>query len=325
MWSLLVFVVVFCLLSADYGAAGSQVTTPQDTLSQGDTSPTPFHEWQILETPQSLTLSFEDWLEALSSKDVIYVGEEHHNRFHVIAAVKILEALVAKDRRPAVALEMLSWDAQPALSRYLSGQTSKAAFLEEVRWEQTWGGPYEDYEPLITFARERHLPVLALNPPRSLVRRVASVGLAKAISDPETIGWGMGQEIPDDPRYGELISRQIRLCHAGLSEQGYQRMYEASIFRDEGMAKTIADYLRDRQPGDGPLLSYTGGGHIQYKLPVPNRVARRSNDTVRQTTVYLSAFESSRAKDIQELLREGIADYLWLTPLGDHGVPRRCG
>lgn len=284
-----------------------------------------FFEWQVLEARTGRSLSFEDLIGILSTQDVIYIGEEHHNRFHVMAAVKILEALVSQGRRPAVALEMFSWDVQPALTRYLTEQTSIQTFLEAVQWERTWGGAYEDYAPLIDFARERHLRVLALNPPRSLVRRVVSVGLAKALRESEAIAWGMNQDLPEDRPYADLISKQIMLCHPGLSEQGYQRMYEASQFRDEGMAKIITDYLRDRQSGQGPLLSYTGGGHIQYDLPIPKRVLRRQNGQAQQATIYLTSFEGSRNSDIKPLVQEGIADYVWLTPPSAHGAPRRCG
>jgi uncharacterized iron-regulated protein len=286
-------------------------------------SPT-FLEWQILETATGRSLNFEDWIGTLSNKDVIYVGEEHHNRFHVTAAVKILEALITQGRRPALALEMFSWDAQPAINRYLSGQTPLQAFLEAVHWEQTWGGAYDDYAPLINFAREHQLKLLALNPPRSLVRRVVAVGLAQTLREPETLAWGMTQEIPDDRSYADLISKQITLCHPGMSEQGYQRMLEASQFRDEGMAKIITDYLQDRRPEQGPLLSYTGGGHIQYQVPVPKRVVRRHGGLA-QTTIYLASFDGNRSPDLQGLLQDVIADYVWLTPLSAHGAPRRCG
>jgi uncharacterized iron-regulated protein len=284
-----------------------------------------FFEWQLFDTRTGRSMNFEDWIASLGSQDVIYLGEEHHNRFHVMAAVKILEALLSKGRRPAVALEMLSWDTQPALNRYLAEEISIADFLREVRWDETWGGVYDDYAPLIDFGRRHHLPVLALNPPRPLVRRVVAVGLARALEELQTAGLAvMGQEIPDDARYAEIITKQIELCHPGMSAHGYQRMFEASLFRDEGMAKTIAEYLRDRNPDDGPLLSYTGGGHIQYQLPVPNRVLRRHAAT-RQTSVYLSSFELKRTDELNALLRDRIADYLWLTPLGAHGAPQRCG
>jgi hypothetical protein len=105
-------------------------------------------------------------------------------------------------------------------------------------------------------------------------------------------------------------------------------MYEASMVRDEGMAKALVSLLetmRRESPDERRMIvSYTGGGHIQYNLPVPARVARRLSGHVRQVTVYLTAYDASRMEEIRELLREGIADYVWLTPPAGHGPVQRC-
>jgi hypothetical protein len=105
-------------------------------------------------------------------------------------------------------------------------------------------------------------------------------------------------------------------------------MFEASMVRDEGMAKTLVHRLNQIRSGSdpmaGPLVSYTGGGHIQYNLPVPKRVARRLTDQVRQVSVYMTSFEVGRIEELQDMIREKIADYLWLTPVSAQGPPRRC-
>jgi len=74
----------------------------------------------------------------------------------------------------------------------------------------------------------------------------------------------------------------------------------------------------------GPVVSYTGGGHIQYNLPVPKRVARRLSNQVRQLSIYMTSFEQGRLDDLHEMITGKIADYLWLTPVSAQGIPRRC-
>lgn len=291
----------------------------------------PLHAWQILDVKTGRAVEFDEWMGQLAAGEVIYLGEEHHNRSHIEAALKVLEALLQRNRQPFLTLEMFSWDGQVALDQYLvDPATPRDRFLQESHWEQNWPGSYDDYEPLILFAREHHLPVLAMNPPRPLVRRVARQGLTQALADPEMQRWGMtNQLLFDDPGYRKILTSQLRLCHPGGSDDVYQRMYEASLFRDEGMAKTITDALSRTRAGDphgaGPVVSYTGGGHIQYNLPVPNRVLRREAGSVRQVTVYMLAYEPARTEEVHNLLQEGISDYVWLTPLSAHGPPRRCG
>jgi hypothetical protein len=100
------------------------------------------------------------------------------------------------------------------------------------------------------------------------------------------------------------------------------------MVRDEGMAKTLAaglDALRRETSGSrAVMVSYTGAGHIQYGLPVPMRVARRLFGQVKQTTIYMTSFDKSRIEDVRELVREKIADYVWLTPMSQKGPPKRC-
>ncbi len=299
-------------------------------LNADEQRPEAFHQWQVLEVKTGRAVAFEDWMVRLATQEVIYLGEEHRNASHVEAALQIMRALLKRDRQPVLALEMFGWDGQDGLDRYLSDRgTAREVFLQESHWEKNWGGRYEDYEPLVNFAQEWHIHVLALNPPKALVRRVARDGLAGALADPEMSRWEMREgALSDEPAYRKVILEQLRRCHDGLSDEAYQRMYEASNFRDEGMAKTISEYLRRVQnglaPQGGPIVSYTGGGHIQYHLPIPNRVLRRHAGPIRQTTVYLTAYEPARSEEIRELIRDSIADYVWLTPLGADGAPRRC-
>ena len=296
-------------------------------------SPQVWDEWsvgQVLNAKTGRSVSMNDWLEGLAGSDVIYLGEEHHNRSHIEGALTVLRSLVNRGRRPVLAMEMFGWEGQPALDGYLeTKEPARLEFLERVGWKQNWGGAFEDYEPLVQFAKDQRLPVLAMNPPKPLIRQVVKSGLAQAKGQPEWRQWGMEQEtIVDDPAYRSRILSQLQACHGGGAPEDYQTMYEASMVRDEGMAKTItAAVKRVTVTGDqaqGPVVSYTGGGHVQYRLPVPNRVARRVQDGLKDVTIYMATFEQERAAELYQLMQEGIADFVWLTPPGSQGAPRRC-
>lgn len=293
----------------------------------------PWDRWQaghVVDTRTGLPVPMNSWLEKLTLYDTIYLGEEHHNRFHIDAALLVLRSLMEQGRRPVLAMEMFGWDGQPALDEYLSSNSSlREEFLERVRWKQNWGGAFEDYEPLVKFAKEHQLPILAMNPPKTLIRQVVKQGLVQIKAQAEWQQWGMESEIiADAPAYRSRILSQLEECHGGGSPDDYQRMYEASMVRDEAMAKTLAVALRrirsEGSPVQGPMLSYTGGGHVQYGLPVPNRVARRIPEGVKQMTVYMATFEAGRADELWQAMSEGIADYVWLTPQASQGPPRRC-
>jgi uncharacterized iron-regulated protein len=310
------------------GCTSGGGTRSSASLQVGDLAP--FKEWQIIDTATGQPVSLDQWTALLLQQDIIYLGEEHHNRFHIDAALTILRRLKAEGRTPALAMEMFGWDGQAALDQYLAGLAmNRQEFIEAVRWQQNWGGPYEDYEPLVLVAREHHWTLDAMNPPKPLVRIVAKNGLAQVKLDPMMAQWGMQDEvIVDDPIYRARILQQLQACHGKGDDSLYQTMLEASMVRDEGMAKTLVQRLtRIRLGADttaGPLVSYTGAGHIQYNLPVPKRVARRLTDQVRQVSVYMTSFQVGRIEELQDMIREKVADYLWLTPVSAKGPPRRC-
>ena len=287
-------------------------------------------EGQIIDTATGRSVNIDQLIERLERQEVVYVGEEHHNQFHIKNTLAILNQLTSESHRPMLAMEMFGWESQSLIDRYLGGnELTRPEFLDQVNWKQNWGGPFEDYEPLVSFAKTQRLRLVAMNPPKSLVRLVARNGLEQVTRDADWARWGMqGEVIVDDPSYREKILQQLRACHDGGTEKLYQTMYEASMVRDEGMAKTVVSLVEAiraaKDPQAGPIVTYTGGGHIQYNLPVPKRVARRLSQEVRQVSVYMTAFERERLNDLQEMIEGKIADYVWLTPLGAQGSPRRC-
>ncbi len=284
-----------------------------------------FQVGQIYDVSKQQLLKIEDLVPHVLAADLIFIGEEHYTPSHLKAAETILSKLLEHQRQPSLAMEMFSWDGQLGLDRYIEkSEATLEELLDESHWSKNWGGEFVDYQSLVTFAKSHKLNLLALNPPRPLVRMVAKQGLAKALEAPEMDNWPIGKIVEDDPDYEKLIFEQIESCHAGLPDHVYRRIFEASIFRDEGMAQVIRNYLNHKSPSEGPLVSYTGGGHIQYHIPVPKRV-KRTRPEIKMVTIYLVAWDPSKEEEVQAELQNGIADFLWLTPLGPKGIQARCG
>lgn len=294
-----------------------------------DSSNASWQAGRVIELKTGRSIDLPTFLSTLSRYDIVYLGEEHYNQHHINAALTVMRTVLADGRRPVLTMEMFGWDGQSALDEYLSTPApDRQWFLEQARWKQNWGGAFDNYEPLVDFSREHRLALQAMNPPKPLIRQVVKAGLDEARKGQDWIEWGMDrEEIVDDQAYRARILDQLKRCHGGGTDEDYVRMYEASMVRDEGMAKTVADaFVRARQEPQHHtlILSYTGGGHIQFNLPVPKRVARRLGQPVAQTTVYLTSFDPARIGEIRDLVQDGIADYLWLTPVSQQGPPQRC-
>ena len=319
--------VLVCAFLSFVACAGTEQAASSGPVMEAASS---FRSGQIIDTTNEESISIEELMRRLLRQEVVYLGEEHHNRFHIETALSLLNSLSRAGRRPVVAMEMFGWESQPLLDRYVQGDDlTRRDFLNQVGWAQNWGGPFETYEPLVIFTKTEHLRLVALNPPKTLVRLVAKKGLAQARLEEDWTRSSMQEEtIVDDPSYRQKILEQLRACHDGGSDDMYQKMYEASMVRDEGMAKTIVSLVKvlrgSADPVVGPVISYTGGGHVQYNLPVPQRVARRLSGTIRQTSIYMTSYSEKRREELREMLTSRIADYIWLTPLSEGGMPRRC-
>src|SRR5437899_687036 len=179
----------------------------------------PFQEWQILEVKTSRPISFTDLLTDLATVDVIYIGEEHNHRSHIEASLRILRALIDRNQKPALGLEMFGWDGQAGLDHSLAAlDMAPDRFPQAAHWKENWGGGYNDYAPLIDFARSHHLPALALNPRKPLVRRVAKQGLSSALKAPEMLRWTMRDEaLSDGPAYRAVSGPRRPPRHGGRS------------------------------------------------------------------------------------------------------------
>jgi uncharacterized iron-regulated protein len=315
------------ILQRVFGTAGSVYLLLAWTSCAYSQEQGPYEVDQLIEVKTKQIVTLEKLRPQLIEAEVIYLGEEHYTPSHIEAALKIMNLLLEAGRKPALAMEMFGWDGQKALDRYLKGQIqSEEEFLKKAVWEKNWGGEFKDYKPLVDFSKKHHTPLYALNPPKDLVRLVSSKGLSEALKDPSMSQWDIPSNISlKDPEYRRVIFPQITACHPGYPDDVYQPFYEASIFRDEGMAKVIQEYLQKKPKDSGPLVSYTGGGHIQYDIPVPKRVQKSQPSGFKDLSIYLIALDHSRTEEIDSAIDEAIADYVWLTEMGPKGPQPRCG
>ena len=50
-------------------------------------------------------------------------------------------------------------------------------FLQATRWQKSWGVDFGNYKAILDFARDRHIDLIALNPPMDLQDQVRRHGL----------------------------------------------------------------------------------------------------------------------------------------------------
>ncbi len=134
-----------------------------------------------------------DIVNASENADVIFIGESHGDPAAHFLEEKIfreiyLSSSKKKDVRAfLLSLEMFERDVQPVMDEYLADLISERHFLDSAR---PWPNYRRDYRPLVEFAKENHIPVIAANAPGRYANRVSRLG-PQALKDlpPSAKNW----------------------------------------------------------------------------------------------------------------------------------------
>lgn len=144
-------------------------------------------------TPATL----DDVVEAMGRHEVVFIGESHDDPTgHMLESTLLERAYGAYGERTtagveprpvALSLEFFERDVQPVVDEYLAGLIGERSFLDDSR---PWPRYETDYRPLVEFAKENGIPVIASNAPRRYIRQVSSNGRAWLEGlGPEARGW----------------------------------------------------------------------------------------------------------------------------------------
>lgn len=158
--------------------------------------------------------------EHLSAAEVIFIGEKHNDAVAHLLEKEILAAVHRKKRSVALTMEMFERDVQPVLDGYLDGHYRKSHFLSASR---PWPAYATDYEPMVEYAREHGLPVVAGNAPRRLVNYVTRNGPDALLSLPEEeLKWlpPLPYHVPAEGRYVEKLREVFSQAMPGAKEEG---------------------------------------------------------------------------------------------------------
>ncbi|MGB3668833.1 MAG: ChaN family lipoprotein [Phormidesmis sp.] len=252
-------------------------------------------------TPPSAADNTET-LAAIATSQVIYLGETHTDLNDHLAQLEIVEAL-ATQSDIAIGLEMFQRPFQSVLNSYLADEITETALIEQSEYETRWGYDWEFYAPIIRYAKENQIPLIALNTPAEVTRQVAQSGLASLSGEALTYIPPIDEIDTTDAAYRDAIAAVFN-AHGGAGHSSaFENFFAAQVLWDETMAQRIVTQL-EADP-EKQVVVLVGEGHIAYDYGIPNRVERRIPD-VAQASVRL-------VPSTQEIEPE-FADFLWITP-----------
>lgn len=97
----------------------------------------------------------------MDKSQIVYIGDFHAQAQSARAVLRIARKLGAPN--VCLGLECFFVEHQKIINIYLSGHLSEREFLKKIEWKKNWGFPWEFTRPLMKWASQNKVPVVALN------------------------------------------------------------------------------------------------------------------------------------------------------------------
>jgi uncharacterized iron-regulated protein len=267
------------------------VTAPPTNLD------TIFPDWdKTCGKPENFISSPQQMLLELAKADVVYLGETHDSSIDHQNQLKIIQELQQRHPKIAIAMEMFQRPYQGVVDQYLAGKLTEQELTEKSEYEKRWGFPWENYAPILRFAKAKQLPVLALNTPSEVTRQVARQGLESLTPSQKQFIPPFAEIRTDNEKYRQLALQAFQqhqdAGHGNSADA--ERFFLAQVLWDETMAEGIAKFVKANP--DYQVVVLAGQGHIIYGYGIPSRVKRRlEGKKLIQRSVLLSPPEEATA------------------------------
>lgn len=118
---------------------------------------------------------YEKMLDACEGADVVFFGESHNNPISHWLQLELTKDLYEKKNgNLTLGAEMYESDGQIIIDEYFSGAINQSSFEKEMR---LWPNYKTDYKPVLEFAKEKGVKMIATNIPRRYANLVFRNGL----------------------------------------------------------------------------------------------------------------------------------------------------
>jgi uncharacterized iron-regulated protein len=183
----------------------------------------------------------------LQKYDVVFFGEYHDQSEIHQYELELLEAMYkAKGAKLALSMEMFEADNQSKLNNFLADTLSEENFLAASR---PWPNYRTDYAPLVNFAKEKKMPVIAANVPRFLAAHVAKNNASTEGVEAQYQQWLPKHTYAPEGAYKDKFYAQMSSPAAPMKmpPQRLAAVYAAQCLKDDKMAESIAAFADAHQ------------------------------------------------------------------------------
>jgi len=217
--------------------------------------------------------------DALVSYDVVFFAEIHgHPGIH-LQELKLLRALHERDPKWILSFEQFERDVQGVVNDYVAGRIGERTLIDQGR---AWDNYRTSYRPLLTYAREHQLPVIAAEAPVWAIVCIGQYGpdILEQFKPAERAWVARELHVTSDAYREKYLQFQSgSATHGGggaatpEAQLKSERSFAAQVARDDTMAESIV-LARQQYPGR-KLLHITGNFHAEGFLGTVTRLRLR--------------------------------------------------
>ncbi|MEL6962759.1 MAG: ChaN family lipoprotein [Pseudomonadota bacterium] len=283
-------------IASSFAVGAMLVLAPTSSLSAHESAEHNCVEiGQWIDPATGLIQAYDQMISNAAESPIVMLGEIHPHIEHHRWQLAVISALHGRRPNMVLGFESFPRAVQPALDRWVAGELSETAFLEEANWSTNWGFDPELYLPLFHFARLHRVPMIALNVERDFVSRIRDEGLEnipederRGLTEPktpvdayldslaETFGQhlNLGSEAGSQDTEAETNEGEATNTETAPAEPlnikddpRFQRFVRVQTTWDRAMAQALAE--ASTREGSPLVVGVLGNGHLERGFGVP--------------------------------------------------------
>lgn len=223
--------------------------------------------YKIYDTKAKKETTIDAIADAFGNADVLFFGEEHNDSIGHLLEKMILEKSYEKiGDRLILSMEMFETDVQMVLDEYLAGYIKEKNLIKEAR---AWNN-YNDYKPLVEYAKEHKIKVIAANTPARYTGSVSRNGyeILEKLS-PEAKKFL--PPLPIDTATGKYYEKFLEVMGEHANMPGLH-MFQSQNLWDATMAWSV--YNAWKKNKGTKVYHLNGKFHTDEKLGIPAQLVK---------------------------------------------------
>jgi len=258
-------------------------------------------------TSEGRKADYDDIMKAAKKSDVVFFGELHDNPIAHWLELEITKSLFTEKAKDLVlAAEMFETDNQILIDEYFAGIIKESSFESETR---LWKNYATDYKPLLNFAKQNGLRMVASNIPRRYASVVSSGGFEALKNIPaEELKYIAPIPIEYDPElacYKDMLSMGGSIGGPMMGKVS-DNLPKAQAMKDATMAKSISDNWTKGKI----VIHFNGSYHSDRHMGILWYL-NRYNPSIRAVTIS-AVLQDDISKISDE--NKGLADFVIVIP-----------